>query len=169
MKPDVHWIPGPWRGRLGIVPRPRGGDWLDDDLRAWREAGVDVVVSLLTPEEEAELDLHHEEARSRASATEFFRLPIPDRGVPASSIDVDVLLARLESALASGKSVGVHCRQGIGRSSLVAALLLGRVGYVPEEAFRVVGQARGVPVPETDEQRNWVIRFAAAAALRARC
>jgi len=167
MKADVYWIPGPWRGRLGIVPRPRGGDWLDVDLRAWREGGVDVVVSLLTPEEEADLDLQHEEVRSRGGAIEFFRLPIPDRGVPASPFEVDDLLARLESALASGKSVAVHCRQGIGRSSLIAALFLGRAGYTPEEAFHVIGLARGVPVPETDEQRNWAVRFAADAAVRA--
>jgi hypothetical protein len=51
MRAKVFWVNGPWLGRLGILPRPRGGDWLSDEAKAWREAGVDVVVSLLEPEE----------------------------------------------------------------------------------------------------------------------
>jgi hypothetical protein len=47
MAANVFWVPGPWRGRLGIVPRPRGGDWLSDEMRAWLETGIDAVVSLL--------------------------------------------------------------------------------------------------------------------------
>ena len=54
MSAKIFWIPGPWRGRLGIVPRPRGADWLGDKTRAWRETGIDVVVSLLEPDEEAD-------------------------------------------------------------------------------------------------------------------
>ena len=47
MKPDLFWIPGPWRGKLAIVARPRGADWLDDEANALREAGVDQIVSLM--------------------------------------------------------------------------------------------------------------------------
>ena len=53
MGTKVYWIAGPWQGRLGIVPRPRGADWLDDETRAWRDVGIDMVVSLLEPAEEA--------------------------------------------------------------------------------------------------------------------
>ena len=49
MGTKVYWIAGPWQGRLGIVPRPRGADWLDDETRAWRDVGIDMVVSLLEP------------------------------------------------------------------------------------------------------------------------
>jgi hypothetical protein len=55
MGAKVFWLAGPWNGRLGIVPRPRGAEWLDDETRAWRAAGIDIVVSLLEPDEEAEL------------------------------------------------------------------------------------------------------------------
>jgi len=166
MRTEVHWIPGPWPGRLGIAPRPRGGDWLGDELRSWREAGVDVVVSLLTPQEEAELDLDDEEARSRYSGLEFLRLPIPDRSVPESRFEVADLVTRLEEALAAGKDVAVHCRQGIGRSGLVAALMLVAAGRGPDDAFHAVGIARGIPVPETEEQRAWAEQFAAESAAR---
>ena len=40
-----------------MLPRPRGGDWLADEIRSLRACGVDVLVSLLTGEEVGELDL----------------------------------------------------------------------------------------------------------------
>jgi hypothetical protein len=35
MTTELFWIPGPWKGKLAIVPRPRGGDWLDDEVGGW--------------------------------------------------------------------------------------------------------------------------------------
>lgn len=64
LRAQVYWVPGPWPGRLGIVPRPRGGDWLSDEVRSWRASGLEVVSSLLTPDEEAEFELQEEEARA---------------------------------------------------------------------------------------------------------
>src|SRR6185295_405482 len=102
----------PWPGRLGILPRPRGGDWLADEVRSWRAAGVDVVASLLTPDEVTELDLQEEANHSREEGLEFHTFPIPDRGVPWSRREFAEFVRGLEKALESGKSVGVHCRQG---------------------------------------------------------
>jgi hypothetical protein len=35
MRPLIYWINTPWPGRLAIVPRPRGGDWLEEEVGAW--------------------------------------------------------------------------------------------------------------------------------------
>lgn len=80
MRTKVFWVAGPWQGRLGILTRPRGGDWLRDETQAWREAGINVVVSLLEPEEEAQLVLTDESAAAATSGVEFRPFPIPDRG-----------------------------------------------------------------------------------------
>jgi protein-tyrosine phosphatase len=156
MKAEVYWIPGPWSGRLAILPRPRGGDWLSDEVRSWREAGVDVVTSLLTPEEALELELRDEEARCREQGLEFRSFPIPDRGVPQSRAGMLDLMVALRRALESGRNVGVHCRQGIGRSGLLAASLLVTAGDDAERAFRTIERIRGTPVPETAAQQEWV-------------
>jgi len=145
---------------LGIIPRPRGGDWLDDEAQSWKASGVGVVTSLLTPEETAEFDLQEEERRFRAAGLEFHAFPIPDLGVPRSRTDLAKLGSELERALRSGKNVAVHCRQGIGRSSLVVASLLVSAGLEPDEAFRRIEKIRGRPVPETSEQREWVSHMA---------
>ena len=49
---ELYWVDGPWLGKLALAARPRGGDWLEDEMANWRRAGIDTVLSLLTPEEE---------------------------------------------------------------------------------------------------------------------
>jgi protein-tyrosine phosphatase len=115
---------------------------------------------LLRPDEVAEFELQEEETQSRAQGLEFYSFPIPDYGVPGSQADLVELVGRLEAALESGRNVAIHCRQGIGRSSLVAASLLIAAGETANEAFRRIEQARGRPVPDTAEQRDWVARNA---------
>lgn len=69
-------------------------------------------------------------------------------------------LAPLAAALTEGQAVAIHCRMGIGRSSLIAVSLLTRVGHAADDAWRRVEAARGRPVPDTPEQRAWVEVFA---------
>lgn len=51
---NLYWIPGPWKGRLAITPRPRGGDWIEDEMKSWCDQSINVVVSLLEPSENRE-------------------------------------------------------------------------------------------------------------------
>ncbi len=160
MKATVYWIEGPWRGRLAVVPRPRGGDWLEDEVRAWRVAGIDVVVSLLQSEESAELDIAAEAELCLANGLEYMTFPLADRGVPPSPRAFADLVHALEAKLAAGQGVAVHCRQGVGRSAMLAASLLIAAGLDAEAAWGRVRAGRGCPVPDTAEQKEWVARFA---------
>jgi hypothetical protein len=160
MMPKVYWIEAPFAGRLAIVPRPRAGDWLSDEIAGWQAEGVDLVVSLLEPEEARELGLHGEARLCNEHAIEFVSCPIPDRGVPASRQEASDLAGLMASKVNQGKTVGVHCRAGIGRSSVIAACTLVWLGIPPERAFEMIASARGVEVPDTEEQRAWVGAFA---------
>jgi len=160
MRTELHWIEGPWRGRLAILSRPRGGDWLQDEVREWRASGVDVAVSLLTDSEIADLDLGQEADLCKANGIQFFAFPIVDRGVPPSRTATLDFVKKLDSLLAEGQNLALHCRQGIGRSALIAACLLVLSGLAPAITFRRISAARGCSVPETSEQRHWVLEFA---------
>lgn len=144
------------------MPRPRGQDWLPDDIDLLRRSGIDVIVSALTPPETEELGLLEEAECCRTNGIQFISFPIEDRSVPSSSTSFSELLDSLKGSLAEGKAVGVHCRAGIGRSSLIAAALLIQNGVSPETAFLTIQEARGCPVPDTVEQRNWVERYRSA-------
>lgn len=157
MRADIFWMAGV---RLAVLPRPRGGDWLQDEIRSLRASGVDVLVSLLTREEVAELDLMDEPRCCAVSGIEFISFPFLDRGIPASIHDVLALVRRLATLMAAGKGLAIHCRQGVGRSALVAACVLVTLGDRPETAFDRIAKARGRSVPDTPEQRDWVICFA---------
>jgi protein-tyrosine phosphatase len=160
MPSDLYWVPCPWPGRLAIMPRPRGGDWLEDDVQSWRRSGVDVVVSLLTPEEMAELDLLREDKICRDNSIQLISFQIADRGVPSSQEATSKLVTMLADRLADGKNIAMHCRQGIGRAPLIAICLLTSAGLDPELAIQRVSAARGHAVPETVEQRRWIIEMA---------
>jgi protein-tyrosine phosphatase len=151
---ELYWVDGPWPGKLALSSRPRGGDWLEEEMAGWRRAGIDTVVSLLTAEEEQDLELEREAHEAKATGMKFVSLPIPDRQVPNSESEVSATLDRLDADLSAGKNVVVHCRQGIGRTGLVAACLLVTKGLTPEAAVKTLSAARGNPVPETAEQRR---------------
>jgi hypothetical protein len=68
--------------RIAIMPRPRGGDWLADDIVFVKKAGVQVIVSALTPDEVEELDLIEEEHHSVQLRLKYFSFPIEDCSVP---------------------------------------------------------------------------------------
>jgi protein-tyrosine phosphatase len=129
-------------------------------MASWQRDGANTVVSLLTPEEERDLDLTREATEARAHGLHFASFPICDRQVPESQADFIRTLESLDRELAAGGNVVLHCRQGIGRTGLMAACLLVANGLDPDVAIERLSTARGIPVPETAQQRRWIERYA---------
>lgn len=152
MRAELYWISDAPCGRLAIMPRPRAGDWLADELASWKAAGVDIVVSLLDDNEIAELALQQERTLSESIGLVFVSYPIVDRSVPSSIDDFLSLTDQLYAQLSNNRGIGVHCRMGIGRSSLVAACLLVKSGFSTAQAFASISRDRGIDVPDTNEQ-----------------
>jgi protein-tyrosine phosphatase len=158
----AYWIEIDSVGRLAIAPRPRGGDWLEDDIGALKREGVDILVSLLTAEEVAELALSAEESDCERAGIQFRKFAIPDRETPQPMQAFEVFIEKLRQERLSGKNIAAHCRAGIGRSSVVIASLLICEGHSVEQAFQLIASARGMQVPDTREQVAFVERFKAA-------
>ena len=156
MPPTLYPIPLDSPGRLAITARPRGGDWLADEVAGWKRAGVTLVVSLLTPDEETDLGLTDEATECATAGVQFLRMPVPDRGVPPNRTAFDGVVSQVVAELNAGGRVAVHCRQGIGRSALVVLGVLRALGVPTADAIARVSSARGCPVPETKEQSEWV-------------
>jgi protein-tyrosine phosphatase len=156
MTPNLFWIAEVPRGRLAIMARPRAGDWLVDEMAAWYAAGLTDVICLLEDLEVRDLGLEHEAQIAREAGLRFERFPIPDRGVPATVAHARALWVDLADRLRAGRSVGIHCRAGIGRSSLMAAGVLREIGVPEDHAWVVIAAARGLAVPDTEAQRAWL-------------
>jgi protein-tyrosine phosphatase len=158
--PELHWVTELEPHRLALMPSPRGGAWLAEEVAGWHAAGVNTVVSLLEPFEVRELELELEWSSCEALGIQFLSFPIPDHSIPASASPLSALVVRLVSQMRSGVAVAIHCRAGIGRAGLVAGCVLHQLGVPFQEIFPSLGRARGVAVPETAQQVEWVRRFA---------
>jgi protein-tyrosine phosphatase len=145
------WIDAGEGVRLATMPRPDG-----DDLSRLKNARVDVLVSLLEPFEALTLGLARAEQSCALHGIELVRFPIRDHSVPRSPAATLELARALSAKLDQGKSVAIHCYAGIGRSSLIAATVLGVRGFEVTEAFERISKARGIVVPDTVEQLEWL-------------
>ena len=149
-----YWI----TAQLAIALRPRGDDWLDDEMLALREVGIDVVVSMLQKDEARDLGLAEEETSAKRAGLLFANFAIQDRGVPHDKQSFTDFLTTLEDHLANGRRIAIHCRGSIGRAPLTTASLLIRAGIPPEKAWNHIAASRDCDVPDTEEQREWVDR-----------
>lgn len=154
-QPELFTIDRGGSGALSTMARPRGGEALADDLAALSAVGVSVVVSLLTDEENDALALADEARLARQAGLDLVRLPTPDFGVPDAT-EARAVASLVRDRLDSGAHVVIHCRGGIGRSSTFAAVVLALEGQTVEDAWAQISAARGMPVPETDAQRDFV-------------
>lgn len=154
----IYWIEygkiGP--KQLGMMSRPRGNDWLEDEIKGLQLRGVKTVVSLLEYGEIEELGLSDEEAWCHRSNIEYINFPIEDNNVPQREDAYMELLDTLGHKLQQGEKVAIHCRMGIGRASLIIAGMLMREGMTTEEAFEFISRQRELEVPDTEEQSQWM-------------
>jgi protein-tyrosine phosphatase len=158
---DICWIEGNPPATLAIVLRPRGGEWLGDALAQMRRGGIQTLVSLLEEEEAGWLGLENEPALAEQVGMEFVSFPIPDTQIPPDRPAFRQFVTGLANRLRHGERIGVHCRGSIGRSTVVAATTLIHLGWKPDVALAAIAKARGCPVPDTEEQRHWILAYEA--------
>lgn len=160
--PNVYWV-HPVRGiprpTLAIVQRPRPGKFLARDLEDLHAAGVRVLVSLLTEEEAAYLGLSEEGQTAVNAGLEFVSFPMEDHQIPSDVEGFRGLVIRLATRLFDHEPIGIHCQGSIGRSTLVAACSLIHLGWTPAQSLLDIANARGCPVPDTEEQQRWILNY----------
>lgn len=156
---DVFEVETPYAGRLSVCMRPRGGMWLDSDIKRLRAAGWDVLVSALMPREVEELQLAATEQHCAELGIEYVPFPIGNLQVPAIEEAVP-RFEMLRERLIDGLGVTAHCNGSIGRAPLIVASLLVLGGVEPGDAWTRIREARCEQVPDTPEQRDWVARLA---------
>ncbi|MFA7483782.1 MAG: tyrosine protein phosphatase [Vulcanimicrobiota bacterium] len=143
-------------GRFCVGPKPRGGDWLEVDIQNLNREGFTFVVSLLTEPENTELNLVNEETVCKRNGIEFYSFPIIDRSAPKCRKKFEDFAQHLLTKIKNGECGYFHCRAGLGRAPLLGCIIMRMAGAHPDEAWRMLAEARGQPVPDTEEQRAWV-------------
>ncbi|WP_339947621.1 hypothetical protein [uncultured Albimonas sp.] len=161
MSVEIHEVAGLAPGRLFIAPAPAGGRALVSALRGMRGAGVDLLVSMLPPEEAARLGLQDAARACAAVGLAFRGFPIRDFGLPGPALFA-ALVEELAAEVAAGRGVAVHCRAGIGRSGMAVACVAARFLGSAEAGVAAVTRARGMEIPDTPAQRAFIDEVVAA-------
>lgn len=159
MQPPAYLIARDLPGALWIMPHPPS-DRLSDAMASYAARGIDTIVSMLPPDEASELGLGNEDAPCASQGIAFVSHPIVDFGLPDADRFTD-LIDDLSARIRAGAAIAVHCRAGIGRSGMVTACTLIALGHDAGDAVHAVSKARGVSIPDTVTQADFIARFAA--------
>ncbi len=136
------------------MPKP-SGEWLQEDIQHYRLMGANMIISMLEASEAKELSLQNESDVCKDNRLDFFNFPIPDRGLPDRERFKEVIHL-VTSHLKDNKGIAVHYRAGIGRSGMLVCCALARFVGSASDAIELVSRARGVNVPDTQEQRAFI-------------
>lgn len=160
-----------FRGRLGMCRLP-GYEFaeLTTDIDALAALAPSTVVSLLQRDELLFLLGMNEPgtgffARMGNRGFVHRHFPIRNGGVPDGMYKFAALIDALCDELAAGRTIVLHCVAGHGRTGLVAAACLVRLGVAPEDAVAAVRRRRPGTI-ETAAQEAFVGEYARAIGLR---
>ena len=131
---------------------------MDDEFLGIANQNISLIVSLLEADESYEVGLELEQQVTERHGMKFISYPIPDRGLPSSISNYLEFTKNLYHTAAGGEDIVVHCRAGIGRTGIIAAGVLLHCGFEPKEAFEHISKKRGISVPDTEEQIDWVFK-----------
>ena len=118
-------------GRPSYPDEPPKADAVESGVRAWRESGVGLVLSLIEDWEVPRRAPGLFEALAR-ERIDLQRYPIADFGVPRETPVFGQLLRDIGGRLAAGDGILVHCNAGLGRTAVVLASILKSHGLVAD-------------------------------------
>jgi len=139
------------------------GSWnrdLDTDLKVIRDWGAKALVCLIEEQEFTELGVIDLPEKTKSSGIAWHHLPIQDGSVPDSSFEEEWENVRehIHEIIYAGDKVVLHCKGGLGRTGLVAAMILVETRMDTDEAIRTVRFARQGAI-ETAQQVFYIKNY----------
>lgn len=170
---QIAEVAAPRGGTVGLTLCPgkrqsgaMTGAWardLDIDLRAIRDWGAAIVVTLVTAEELRDLEVEGFGEAVAALGMAWLHLPIRDFSTPTPEWERrwSAERAAVHAELDRGGRVLIHCKGGLGRAGTIAARVLIERGLSAEAAIRAIRGVRPGAI-ETASQASYVKALSAA-------
>jgi ADP-ribosylglycohydrolase len=160
---NSYWII-PGRFLAGEYPRNSDQESSVAKLRALTGAGIRVFIDLTTSLDG--LLPYRDMLRKLDPQAEHHAYQVPDMGIPLADATTSDILDEVDSALARGKSVYIHCWGGVGRTGTLVGCWLARHGLAGDAALAKLGElwgrcpkSRFRESPETRQQRNYIVAW----------
>ncbi len=139
------------------------GSWSRDlylDLTTISDWGATIVVSLIEAHEFSFLDVEALPDVVAERGMQWRHGSIRDRHPPHQQFMLGwpTLKGELMDELSSGKNIFIHCMGGLGRTGVVAAMLLIEAGYSANQAISAVRTSRPHTI-ETSAQEDFVRHY----------
>lgn len=136
-----------------------GRSWDRDlirDLAEIKTWGASALVSLVEDYEFEVLAVPEFAEKIRASGIEWHHLPLMNRDVPDARFEERWITSGrvLRQRLQTGERIVLHCKNGLGRTGMIAARLLVELGEYPEAAIRRVRSARPGAIETVQQKRH---------------
>lgn len=157
MAVSIYIIDQIGRGSFAVMARPGSDSSVAEDIADIAAQGYHRVASLLADDEAQLLGLETEKQQVEQASMAFDQFTIVDMQLPHSLQAFARFSRELYQRVNSGEHVVVHCRAGIGRSGITAAAVLLHHGMPAEDAFAQISRNRGLAVPDTQEQYDWIV------------
>jgi len=131
--------------QLVFTPCPGSkGANLPDSIKQLKQAGTSVLLTLMFENEMSKNQLTRLPDICQQHEIKWFQLPIVDDEAPEKTFEVNWLRhqADILAVLTNKGTVAVHCKGGTGRTGLVIALILLKLGLSSESVISEVQKIR---------------------------
>lgn len=129
-----------------------------------------VFVNLTRPEENLksyeDIIRKNINAKREYNSSIVINYPIVDKTIPNNMVDFNNFIETLHHLYKLKYKILIHCRGGHGRSGLVSACLMIKMGFTSEQALNQVSVMHktrlyipNYPCPDTEEQKDFVRKY----------
>lgn len=147
-------------GKIGLTILPGRKDRdriLSDDIQTMKDSGITAVVCLLTDDEFTGYGVKDLKKKYKKAGFKVDYFPIKDQGIPTLK-DIQKAADWIDSQLAAGGNVLIHCVGGLGRSGVMAAAyLVLKHDMSPVKALSIVRDSRSPRAIENKVQEDFIM------------
>ena len=147
-------------GDLYISSCPGIGRDLATDIKTIQDLNIVIVLSLLEEHELSHLGAKSLLKELSVKNIQWMRFEIENFGVPKFSqyALLNQNINTISNDIINGKNILIHCMAGLGRTGMIAALILIKLGIDINQSIKLIRNIRPGSI-ETEEQEKFVRNF----------
>ena len=143
----------PCQRQLIFTPCPgTKGNSVSEALAELKAGGANALITMMTQADLERFAVSDIASQCEALGLEWVHLPVEDDQAPEAPFDMawQESLATLDRWLEQKLTIALHCKGGTGRTSLIGAILMARLGYSWEQTLEHIRTVRptGLRIPK---------------------